>query len=67
LYIPGLPNPSLAPKTIIGADLVKGQRIFFKYQGTQYLLLTVNEKMQNKRVDICQLIKQRIAQIEGLL
>lgn len=66
LFIPGLPNPTLAPKTMMGADLVKGQRIFFTYEGTQYLLLTVSENMENKRVDICTLIKERIKQIEAL-
>ena len=66
LFIPGLPNPTLAPKTIMGADLAKGQRIFFTHEGTQYLLLTVSEEMENKRVDICSLIKERINQIEAL-
>ena len=66
LYIPGLPNPTLAPNTVMGAELVKGQKIFFTYQGTQYLLLTVTEKMENKRVDLDALIQKRIKQIERI-
>lgn len=65
LFVPGFKNSTMKPKTSYGVDLAKGQKVFFTYEGRQYLLFTVSDDMKDKSIKICELIQQRIEQIEG--
>lgn len=65
IVIHGVNKATLLPKAVYNLNLKKGQRIFFKYNGTQYTLLTVSEKMEGKKLDICKLIEARKKQIDS--
>lgn len=58
LEIPGVMNPNLSPTTNSGVNLEEGQKIYFFYKGTRYLLLKVTEENKGKTLKVPALIKQ---------
>jgi len=60
LKIPGVMNPNLLPNSDSGVQLETGQPIYFKYYNKKYLLLEVGSKLNGTRVDVSELIKERI-------
>jgi len=66
LWIPGVMNPNLSPKSKSGVDLKMGQEIFFKYKGKKQTLLVVDESIEHKAViDVPELIKSRKKEIDA--
>lgn len=65
LIIPTVMNPNLSPFSNSGVDLKIGQEIFFKYKGKRYVLLTVDQSIENGAVlDVAKLIKERRKEID---
>lgn len=60
LKIPGVMNPNLSPNSDSGVKLETGQPIYFKYNNKKYLLLEVGSKLNGTKVDVSELIKERI-------
>jgi hypothetical protein len=60
LLIPGVMNPNLSPFSKSGVDLKVGQQILFKEGGKKYVLLVVDESIeQNAIIDVAKLMKDR--------
>ncbi len=60
LIIPGVMNPNLSPMSNSGVTLRIGQNIYFKVKRKKYLLLTVDEQIENgSTIIVNQLIKAR--------
>ena len=65
LIIPTVMNPNLSPFSNSGVDLKIGQEIFFKNKGKRYVLLTVDQSIENGAVlDVAKLIKERKKEID---
>ncbi len=65
IVIPGFNKATLLPRAVCNLKLTKGQKIFFKYHGKQYTLLTVSGEMEGKRLDVCKIIAVRKKQIDS--
>uniref|UniRef100_UPI00404B4EE6 hypothetical protein n=1 Tax=Flavobacterium sp. TaxID=239 RepID=UPI00404B4EE6 len=60
LIIPNVMNPNLSPKSSSGVELGFGQEIFFAKKGKKYLLLKVDETIQEgQKLDVYELLKTR--------
>lgn len=60
LIIPTVMNPNLSPMSNSGVDLKIGQEIFFRIKGKNYVLLTVDESIQNGEIiKVAALLKAR--------
>ena len=60
LYIPGIMNPNLSPVSNSGVSLSIGQEIYFREGRKKYLLLTVDDSIQDgSKLDVAKLISQR--------
>lgn len=60
LVIPRVMNPNLSPKSSSGVELGYGQEIFFTKKGKKYLLLKVDETIQEgQKLDVYELLKTR--------
>ena len=60
LIIPTVMNPNLSPFSNSGVNLKIGQQIFFRAKGKKYLLLEVDNSIQNGDVvDVSALLKER--------
>ena len=60
LIIPSVMNPNLSPFSASGVDLQVGQEIFFKVKGKKYLLLSVDDSIQqDSTLDVAALLKKR--------
>lgn len=60
LLIPNVMNPNLSPFSESGVTLTIGQKIYFKEKGKKYLLLKVDDSIeQDSKLDVGQLIKTR--------
>lgn len=60
LLIPSVMNPNLSPFSKSGVDLKVGQEILFREKGKKYVLLTVDEKIQNgATLNVSELIKDK--------
>ena len=60
LVIPTVMNPNLSPDSRSGVDLKVGQKIFFKVNRKKYLLLTVDESIENgSEIEVSEFIKKR--------
>lgn len=64
LIIPNVMNPNLSPFSKSGVDLEIGQEIFFKENGKRYVLLTVDESIEDGAVlDVAKLLKTRKSEL----
>jgi hypothetical protein len=64
LIIPNVMNPNLAPNSESGVDLAIGQEVFFKSGSKKYVLLVVDQSIENGAViDAAELLKQRKAEL----
>jgi len=64
LFIPGVMNPNLNPKSNSSVTLKYGQRVYFKEKGKQYLLFEVDQNFINGDIlEIQDLIKARKKQL----
>lgn len=60
LWIPSVMNPNLSPMSNSGVNLQYGQKVYFKENGKKYVLLEVDENIQEgEKIDVPKLIKQR--------
>jgi hypothetical protein len=59
LFIPGVMNPNLSPFSSSGVTLKMGQKIFFKYKGRKHLLLEVDGRLMDQKLEVASLIKKR--------
>jgi hypothetical protein len=59
LEIPGVMNPNLSPLSNSGVDLCEGQKIYFFYKETRYLLLEVDEELTDEKINVRKRIKNR--------
>lgn len=60
LIIPNVMNPNLSPFSESGVTLTIGQKIYFKEKGKKYLLLKVDDSIEeDSKIDVGQLIKTR--------
>jgi len=60
LIIPTVMNPNLSPFSDSGVDLAVGQEIFFKQKGKRYLLLKVDDSInEGDKIDVSELLKSR--------
>ena len=60
LIIPGVMNPNLSPMSNSGVDLAYGQEIIFKEKGKKYVLLVVDDNIEDGEVlDVGALIKEK--------
>ncbi len=60
LYIPSVMNPNLSPNSNSGVDLKIGQEIFFKANRKKYVLLVVDNSInEGDVIDIPVLLKER--------
>ena len=60
LIIPTVMNPNLSPFSNSGVDLKIGQEIIFKNKGKRYVLLTVDDTIENGAVlDVAKLLKEK--------
>lgn len=60
LIIPTVMNPNLSPFSNSGVDLKIGQEIIFKNKGKKYVLLTVDDSIEDGAVlDVATLLKER--------
>ena len=60
LIIPSVMNPNLSPQSKSGVSLAVGQEIFFKKNGKRYLLLKVDDSIQNGDViEVTALLSER--------
>lgn len=60
LIIPNVMNPNLSPFSKSGVDLRIGQEILFKENGKKYVLLVVDERLENgTTIDVSVLLRQR--------
>lgn len=60
LIIPTVMNPNLSPFSKSGVDLKIGQEIIFKNKGKRYVLLTVNDNIEDGAVlDVAKLLKEK--------
>ncbi len=60
LIIPTVMNPNLSPMSNSGVDLRIGQEILFKAKGRRYVLLTVDESIQEGDVlDVAKILKAK--------
>lgn len=60
LLIPSVMNPNLSPNSRSGVDLKIGQEIYFKQGGKKYVLLKVDNTMEDgQEIDVPELIKER--------
>lgn len=65
LIIPSVMNPNLSPFSKSGVGLKIGQEIFFKEGGKRYVLLTVDNTIQDGDViEVSQLLKDRKKELE---
>lgn len=64
LIIPGREVTEIKAKSTYELNLRKGQKIFFMYQGKQYTLLTVNEKLTDKMLDLNRMMLVKKQQID---
>lgn len=65
LIIPTVMNPNLSPLSNSGVDLKIGQEILFKYKGKRYVLLTVDQSIENGAVlDVADLLKKRKKELD---
>ncbi len=60
LIIPNVMNPNLSPFSKSGVDLKIGQEILFKEKGKKYVLLVVEDAIENgATIDVAALLKKR--------
>ena len=60
LIIPAVMNPNLSPESTSGVTLKMGQEVLFKVRGRKYVLLTVDESIQNGDIlDVAKLLPER--------
>ncbi len=60
LIIPTVMNPNLSPMSNSGVTLKIGQKIYFKKGWKKYLLLEVDESIEeDSKLDVAQLLKER--------
>ena len=60
LIIPNVMNPNLSPKSRSGVDLKIGQELYFRNKGKRYVLLTVDETIQEGQdLDVYELLQER--------
>ncbi|MGR3809143.1 hypothetical protein [Jiulongibacter sp. NS-SX5] len=60
LIIPTVMNPNLSPFSKSGVDLAIGQKIYFKYKGKRYTLLTVDRSIADgAELEVDKIIKRR--------
>ncbi len=64
LIIPDVMNPNLSPFSNSGVYLKYGQEIFFKENGKKYILLVVDETIEEgEKIDVAELLKERRAEL----
>ena len=64
LQIPTVMNPNLSPDSMSGVTLKMGQEILFKVRGKKYVLLTVDESIQQGDIlDIAKLLPERMREL----
>ena len=60
LIIPTVMNPNLSPFSNSGVDLKIGQEIIFKHKGKRYVLLTVDQSIEDGSViEVSKLLKEK--------
>lgn len=60
LIIPTVMNPNLSPMSTSGVDLKIGQEIFFKANRKKYLLLTIDDSLEDgDEINVSKLLKER--------
>jgi hypothetical protein len=60
LIIPSVMNPNLSPFSKSGVSLKMGQEILFREKGRKYVLLTVNDSIEDgAAIDVAQLLAER--------
>lgn len=65
LIIPGVMNPNLSPFSKSSVGLKIGQEIFFKHKKKRYLLLKVDDTINDGEVlDVAKLIRERKNELE---
>lgn len=64
LIIPNVMNPNLSPNSKSGVDLKIGQELLFRNKGKRYVLLTVDESIEEgQQLDVYELLKERKAEL----
>ncbi|GEM_PF-811893 len=64
LWIPGVMNPNLSPKSSSGVGLRIGQKVYFKYKGKKEVLFEVKDSYDTRVIEVSKLVKDRGLQLE---